>query len=322
MSDIRVLYIAKFKEPTATHGAHEQHVVWALREHGAVVHPLQAIASASLQRVVELIQSHNINVVLFSKAQPKAIDSILTWCRAHNVLTVTWCWDLYWGYRPRKPRQFSADMLFTTDGGHLEHWQESGYNHQTLRQGIHEGFCFMLPEEPRYDVGFVGTLYPQESIHPRRRELLKHLSQNYNFCHLTKSRGEKLNEDLAKIKIVVGDSYPAPNYWSNRIYELLGRGCFLLYPRTVGLEAEFKDGLHCVGFERGNYADLDEQIRRHLAYDCVRQEIKQEGFLHVKRNYTYTHRVRVLLQKIREALNGEKEAENTDGQSGRESVTA
>ena len=112
------------------------------------------------------------------------------------------------------------------------------------------------------------------------------------FGHLPDNqvRGLPLNELYANTKIVVGDSQPSDYYWSNRLYETLGRGGFLLHPYTKGIEEEFEDGKHLVLYERDNMKDLFEKIDYYLAHDDEREKIRKAGHEHVKKHFTYKQR--------------------------------
>jgi spore maturation protein CgeB len=111
-------------------------------------------------------------------------------------------------------------------------------------------------------------------------------------------RGEVLNNYLASAKIIVGDSVPTPYYWSNRIYEILGRGGFLIHPKVEGLDKEFKPYKHYVPYERGNWSQLKEIIDYYLVHDEERKKIQMAGFRYCKKHYTYTKRVAELLKQI------------------------
>lgn len=87
------------------------------------------------------------------------------------------------------------------------------------------------------------------------------------------------------------------HYWSNRIYEILGRGGFLLHPRTVGLDAEFRDGEHYAGYDCGDWTWLRERIDYWLTHADEREHIRRTGFERMA-TLTYRDRCAELLQKI------------------------
>jgi spore maturation protein CgeB len=109
-------------------------------------------------------------------------------------------------------------------------------------------------------------------------------------------RGLELNELYASTKIVVGDSQPSPLYWSNRIYETLGRGGFLLHPYVDGLDTEFIDGVHLVCYDRNNIDDLFKKIDYYLEHEDEREKIRKAGHELVKTKYTYKERCKELMK--------------------------
>ena len=71
------------------------------------------------------------------------------------------------------------------------------------------------------------------------------------------SDGVDINNLYASARVMVGDSCfaGADRYWSDRVPEVLGRGGFLIFPKTPGLEIP---GL--VTYEPGNIDDLIKKI--------------------------------------------------------------
>lgn len=294
---MKILYVGQFEEPHRT----ENYVAHALESHGVKMICCPYV-NQDFRSLKNLIKKHRPDAVLFSKAEPVGVSSLLEWCKEQGVLTVCWVWDLYWGYRPERPQQFRADLLFTTDEGHESHFSQNGYNHAVLRQGIHEPEHIDYPASHSHDVCFVGGGSVRRGHGYRyRTKLLRHLSKTYGnrFIHHMNVRGLRLNEALSRVKIVVGDSYPSPNYWSNRIYEILGRGGFLLHPKTEGLDEEFEDGVHYVSYDRDDFKGLESLIGYWLSHDEEREKIRRQGFGHVGKHYTYRHRAAVLLEAIR-----------------------
>jgi hypothetical protein len=263
--------------------------------------------SLALARCKWLVKSFGCDVVLFAKSRRPWVPSFLEWCRDRGIITVCWLWDLYWGYRPDRPEQFHADLLFTTDGGHEKEFAKNGHNHAVLRQGIHKPEHVAYPQDYAHDVAFVGSA--TKTGH--RHKLLSWLNDNYRnrFIHHTDTRGLELNKALARVKVVVGDSYASPHYWSNRIYEITGRGGFLLHPRTVGLNEEFTEGKHYIGYQGGRCDhDLRDLIEFWLAHNEERRIIQRQGFAYCGKHYTYEYRVASLLSQIKDYRRARKVA--------------
>jgi len=290
---MRIYYIGKFKEEHNT----ENYVTAAFEELGHKVYQYKHNKKETLAQIFNRIQEFGADTVLFSKAEFPEAKKLIDLCYAKGILTVCWQFDLFIGYRSKLPEQFWSDFLFTTDGGHQREFIKLRCNHRLLRQGIHKPEAIKIDStEYKYDVAFVGSC--THVSHESRRNLLKFLQQRKSFIHYQTMRGLKLNEALNQVKIVVGDSYPSPNYWSNRIYEITGRGGFFLHPFTEGLDSEFEDGEHYVGYQRGNYKQLCDRIDLLLREDSARERIRQAGFEKTRNCYTYTHRVQELLSII------------------------
>ena len=230
------------------------------------------------------------NFVLFSKASKPWFSEFITWLRQQRITSVCWQWDLFWGYGRDPIPAFNCDYVFSTDGGHSNKWPG---HHQVLRQGIHlPEHQFYEPGDWKASVAFVGRAMPY------RRRLLKHLDENWQCLRVTSTRCLPLNRLLSKIKIVVGDSVNVKHYWSNRIYEITGRGGFILHPETEGLNDHFNPGVHYDTFIRDDMGDLDAKIRFYLDNESERERIRRAGFEHCGSVHTYSHRVRELLQAV------------------------
>jgi glycosyltransferase involved in cell wall biosynthesis len=253
------------------------------------------------------IEKHKPDFVFFAKLLiPENGFELLRKIKEMGVKTVSWTFDLYIGYareyQLRTQAFWRADYVFTTDGGHQKEFGELGINHYVLRQGIYEPHAVIGKKRGEFmkDIVFVGT---ENRHYPKRQQLMERLSREFDFLWVGRYcpdtvRGLKLNDVYASAKIVIGDSVPSPNYWSNRIYETLGRGGFLLFPETRGLEKEYEIGKHLVTFK--NYDDLKRKIKYYLENDLERTKIQLAGFDFTRTNYTYEKRC----QKIIEIVGG------------------
>lgn len=273
------------------------YVTHALQQNGVTVVKRPYTSSINFRSLRRAIELHEPDVVLFSKASASCYPELIGWCRNRGILTVAWIWDLYFGYRPQRPPQFLSDILFTTDGGHDGHWKEIGANHRVLRQGIHGPDCVMFRGDYRYDVAFIGS----GASYRGRGRLLAYLHSTFGhrMVHYNDVRGIDLNRALSHVKIVVGDSYPSSGYWSNRIYEITGRGGFFIHPTVDGMEEEYTDGEHYASYPRGDRAKTTEIIRHYIDANEERERIRAAGFEHTGTHFTYESRVKELLEAIR-----------------------
>lgn len=292
-----ILYIGDFKESYSS----ELYIKRALKELGynVVSHQEDRLLIQNVITTVDEVQLLKPILVLFSKGCPPGKGGeFIEELKKRGINTACWLFDLYFDLPSNrilklknKLPPYNVETVFSTDGGHEEQFKQAGIKHKLLRQGVYgeEAIMFDLPKT--HKLIFVGG-----DAFGNRANLLENLKNKYpDFEWLGKPckkqyRGLELNELYASTKIVVGDSFPSPRYWSNRIYETLGRGGFLLHPKVEGLEEEFKDGEHLVLYERGNFEDLCRKIDFYLKHDKEREKIRKAGFEYVKNNYTYKHR--------------------------------
>lgn len=255
-----------------------------------------------------LVQSKP-DFVLFAKLKiaPGSASRLVGECKEAGIRTVCLVPDLYFGLtrevsiRQRVP-MFQADLVCTPDGGHDTEWKEAGIRHALVRQGIPEGECYDGQRGNPYDIVFVGTQNPE---FPYRTDLMRKLSSRYEDRFLwvgrhdaNECRGSRLNDLLASAKIVVGDSVYSPHYWSNRVYETLGRGGFLIHPVVPGLEDEFDFYEHFIPYAYGDFDGLTKKIDYYLEHPEDRELIRKAGQSHVKAHYTLTHRAKELLAHV------------------------
>ena len=100
----------------------------------------------------------------------------------------------------------------------------------------------------------------------------------------------------------MGESFYWPGYWSNRIYESIGRGGLTIHPYVPGLEEEFEEGEECIFFNRWNFEDLFSKIDYYLdkANGEERETIIEKGMERVRKDHTLLNRC----NQIMDILNG------------------
>ncbi len=259
----------------------------------------------------EMLAQHRPDFVFWAKfkSDPRMRYYVLQAIREAKVKTVCYMPDLYWGLsrqwkaEKRQP-PFCANFVLSPDGGNDAKWKENKINHFTVRQGIPEEYCYMEKPDPKYafDVVFVGQLNPG---FPYRRALIEWLRSEYKerFRWIGKlnsdeMRGHELNKLYISSKVIVGDSVYSAFYWSNRIYETIGRGGFIVHPKIPGLEQEFEAYKHFVPYNYNDFKSLREVIGYFLAHDSEREKIAAAGFEHVKHHHTLNHRCEQILKII------------------------
>jgi len=209
--------------------------------------------------------------------------------------------------------RWRTDFVFTADGDPASQkvFEAHGINHHWLRAGVFDEGCVMFEPNPdpelQGNIIFVGG--GKEYMHkewPYRHQLidvLEKLDGYRKYGHPQKLvREADLNQLYANAKVVIGDSlnvgFHHPNYWSDRVYETIGRGGFMIHPRISGLEKDFKENEEVVFYDYGNFAQLKEKIDYYLKNDAEREQIRKAGFERAKRDHTYLNRMQEMLDIV------------------------
>lgn len=283
-----------------------------------------------------MIQAHNWDLFLFTRTWGELVTlEHLALLRERQIPSVSYHLDLYvglsrkWLHGGKTLEEvlqtdpfWRTDYVFTPDGDPKSQavFEGNGVKHFYIKPGVYEPECTMLEKrDTNYEVLFVGggdkIGSPNIYGHPEwnyRNELITWLYDFYpekftKFGHPQETiRNAELNQLYANTKVVIGDSVCAlweddtrhTHYWSDRVYETLGRGGFLIHPYIKGLDEEFEDKKHLVYYEYGNFDQLKELIDYYLEHDDEREAIRKAGHEFVKANATYTQRMEEMLNFV------------------------
>lgn len=250
---------------------------------------------------------------------PGNMVAVLTELKEKGIPTLTYHLDLWFGLD--RQIDLESDPFYKNIGNFFltdklmadwlnENTEVKGYY---LPAGVFHEEAKMLPPTGGVrskDVVFVGSRgYHKEWWY--RPQLIDTLKIWYgdNFHHHSGEaesrglrRGWDLNQLYADSKVVVGDSlclkFNYPYYWSDRVYEVIGRGGFLIMPHIKGLEETFKNREHIVYYTFGDYYELKELIDYYLTHDEEREAIRAAGQELVKNHHTYKDRWQTILGTI------------------------
>lgn len=299
----RILYFGSFDAPYDT----EVYVANTLEALGHEVVRRATTQTPSYKLKILLLE--HFDFILLSKGWFPDEEECQNLLKKSPIKKVGWFWDLCWG-TPREKllwehHLFMADKVFTSDGGPRD-WAKYHINHETLRQGIYDPEAVKGKFNPKYDydVVFVGTMVHESAFGWRHRtDLIQFLKKYYGdrFKMLGVADGIRnleLNDVYATAKVVVGDSIYASNYWSNRVYETIGRNGFLIFPMIDGLEKEFTPYEHFIPYNYYDFDGLATKIDYYLDHPKERQKIKDAGFEHCKKHHTYSIRCKELIERI------------------------
>lgn len=292
---MKIGYVAKFdsggnEDENAIHFALEQlgHQVERLREHkGNKAYRLDC------------------DFVLFHHWQD--YDSM----RRIEVPRVFWCFDLI-SYpdptlRERNERRKRwaetvmeiCDLGFMTDGDWVAQDETGKLN--WLLQGADERV--VGPGKPGVAPSPIIFTGSSRGGGVGRESFVADMRQRYgsDFCQVQRVHGRALADVVASAKVVVAPDHPATDrYWSNRVFNTLGFGGFLLHPRCRELEKMYRDREEIVYYD--SRPELHELIENFLGRSESRSLIGQFGYERTLQEHLYRHRVEQLVKTIQERL--------------------
>ena len=299
---MRVFYLGNFLPDSST----ETHIAKTMEKEGIEVVRLQENFTDS-NHLAERLRMEDYDLFLFTRTWGETLkNEHLDIIRQRNRPSVSWHLDLYVGLQ----RDGNIDHdpfwrtshVFTPDGDpeSAKVFENKGINHHYLKPGVFEDECNLFNLNKSKEVIFVGSY----NYHPEwtyRQTLIDWLKNRYgnSFEHwgsegLGAVRGEALNRLYGESKVVIGDSLVLPghiNYWSDRVYETLGRGGFIIHPRIPGLELSFVEDKEIVFYDLGDFKQLAEKIDYYRTHDAEREIIRQAGHQRVLAEHTYRHRL-------------------------------
>jgi hypothetical protein len=242
------------------------------------------------------------------------MEKVLETLKTLSIPSMTYHLDLWFGLKREKdlesfPVYKMIDHFFTVDKKMSEWFNENTkVKGHYLPAGVFGPECIVQDVTKKHDVIFVGSrkYHDEWTYRPKLIDWLDRSYGNrfeqYGSGGVKSVRGMHLNKLYWSTKVVVGDTlcidFKYPDYWSDRIYETLGRGGFLIHPYIKGLENEFKDKEHVVFYEYNNFEQLKELIDYYIKHDDEREKIRLAGHKLVKENYTYKHRWQQILEDL------------------------
>lgn len=309
---MKILYVGNFTQPHCT----EVHVAKTLANMGHQVTRIQEDPRFKRQ-LVDLTLGHDLFLFTRTWSNLVTLEHLQT-LKTLGIPTASLHLDLYVGLQREAGIEndpfWRTEYVFSPDGDPASQafFESKNINHHYLRPGVFKDECIQLEPNNDFDlqgeVIFVGggAEYGHKEW-PYRHQLVKWLEDNYSgyrkYGHPQKTvRNMELNQLYANAKIVVGDSlclgFNHPYYWSDRVYETIGRGGFIIHPFIKGLEEEFTDGENIVFYEYNNFDQLKEKIDYYLENPEERKRIQQNAFNFVRDNATYNNRLQQLLDTV------------------------
>lgn len=138
--------------------------------------------------------------------------------------------------------------------------------------------------EKKYDISFVGNIYPNRKI------LLERLARRFNLF-VTQAFMDDMVRIFNESKIVLNLGI-GPTGIQQRVFEVMGCGSFLLTNEIPQESRLFKDRVHLVYF---NDTNIEELAEYYLSHDEEREAIALAGYREVNNGHTFLHRIQKIL---------------------------
>ncbi|GIV00851.1 MAG: hypothetical protein KatS3mg014_2539 [Actinomycetota bacterium] len=199
---------------------------------------------------------------------------------------------------------FACTVMATADGD--APWESFGIRHVWFPPAVGARHCWLAPRSVSTPALFVGSWrrYHRQWIEERRR-LVREVSRLGGEVIEGGCRNACLNHAVARAEVTFGDSCQASSskrYFSDRPFEMVGRGALLAQRRVEALTEMLEPGVHCLYWEDvAEVAGVLDWVRRNPE---KAERIRLAGFEHVRRHHTYQRRLEGLLEELRCSIPG------------------
>lgn len=306
---LRILYLPIYEK---RYGKYKHGLRQALQRYGLVYELDYINAQFDLEAIVKTWQPH-IMVSQFHSPDGLPLPDLVQARQAKpDMLVVNWNGDVYED-KLTDPRMIAylkhVDWQLVVNASVIPVYQAHGIPSaywQVAYEPIDES---KLPAVLRHDVVFLANAYT-----PERRALgaallnMSGVNVGLYGRGWQWANGETIYNFEAgaalyrSAKIAIGDNQYL-NSWgfvSNRLFEALANGVFLLQQRVDGLEdlTGYRDGVHYVSWE--DSADLQAKIKKWMQprYDKQRVEIARAGQAFTRDMHSFDRRVQELFETI------------------------
>lgn len=332
---MRITFVGNFDVPFST----ESHHKWTYEKLG---HEVIALREAKTSKEVILENALKSDLLVWTHTHgwiTEGMEEIFRICKEKNIPTVGYHLDLFKGISREinldTDPYWNIEYFFTADKNFVPDLKAKGIKAYYLPAGVVENECYMAePDRQRFphDIIFTGSKgYHNEW--PYRSKLINWLQETYGdkFGHYggdgignIRITGDDLNILYASAKIVIGDTlckgFDYPDYFSDRLFEVTGRGGFMIFPSIEGLNDMFQVGneyalnaikdiidpkisdlqhrCELVIYTFDNFDVLKNTIDYYLEHDEDREKIRLAGFHRTKKDHTYTKRLEYLLKTV------------------------
>ncbi len=294
---MRIIYVAK-------HGSGGND------DEGAILHALRSLGH-HVEPVRESAQIHHARVrgdlLLFHKLSDLGLVK-----RAKVKVKVFWYFDLVeWpdlSLAGRNKARMAwmkvmtpaVDLGFCTDGDWVAKdtsgklvWLTQGADERVIGRGVEKGTIIPVLFTGISKGGGTGRVEWVGQMRSRLGAMFTHVEKGVH--------GKDMADLVASSQVVVAPNSPVTDrYWSNRVYNALGFGAFLIHPWCSGLAEQYVNGKEL--FLYRSIDELQGLVESYLQLSSSREMIAERGMLRTKKEHTYRHRCVEMLKVIKERL--------------------
>ena len=251
--------------------------------------------------LIDVVENENPDVIFSVQLGYEVWLETWNYIRGHfNCKTVNWCTDDSWKYKEHS--KFIAphfDLMVTTYQEFLPLYKKVG-THAILSGW---GCPIQWLTEPKkakecqYEITFVGA------AHGDRKEKIKKLKEYGINVQCFGYGWENGAIEASEIPKIFNDSIISLNFANSngenqikaRIFEVTGSGGFLLTENAKNLDKVFN---HKEIIVFGNMQSCASEIKYYLNHFDKRDEIAVNSFHKTSDNYTYTYRIKTILNEL------------------------
>ena len=255
-------------------------------------------------RIIEAVNENNFDLAFFQLQTPNVVlPSTFKYLKEKGVFTVNWSGDMRIG-TPNWYFNTGADLTLFSNIQDVENLMDRGLKADFLQIGIDpKVYNKWSSNEKGSDIVYMGNNYRNQFPESQSRiEMIRFLQNNFNERislygnGWERSNGENNPNQILQSKIYnnskIGINYSQFNsdrYTSDRMFRILGSGCFCLSHHYKGIEKDFKIGTHLDTFN--TLGELKEKIGYYLLNSDVRNEIADNGYKYCQKTFTYKNMV-------------------------------
>lgn len=303
---LRVVLMDMHEPALPARTAKQKGLVHGLSKHGLVWHIDYGNEEYDLPRIIETWQPHILITQMHAPGKINAAALAEARSRCPSMLVVNWNGDAHLsGLTALDVLEalHHVDLQTTINAKALPVYEAAGINAAYWQIWYTPPPTPYLERVPTYDVLFQGNCYNNERLNLVERLRGMGLDKLGIYGNCPGSLGNShydwgMQAALYESAIInIGDTFPnTEGYCSNRVFQALGAGGFLLQQVSERLEeyTGLTDGVHYVSWT--DLDDLEFKITQWLQPECAiqRETIAREGQRFVRENFSYDSQVRKL----------------------------